>query len=223
MEIRSIVFDMGNVLISYCPEAFIQRLGVTAEDEALLLREVFKDIEWVQLDRGTISEERAVHQICGRLPERLHEAATELVCGRWKRPVPVEGMKDLIAELKGLGYGIYLLSNANSQQPRYFPRIPGSEYFDGAIISAQWRLLKPQREIYEKLFEIYHLKPEECFFIDDSPANVDGALCAGMAAVVFDGDVARLRRDLVKAGVPVKDQEQRKPQTGIRNKKSSGE
>ena len=51
---------------------------------------------------------------------------------------------------------------------------------------------------------MYDLKPEECYFIDDSPLNVEGALCTGMRGSVFDGDVERLRRELGAAGVPVK-------------------
>ena len=216
--IRNIVFDMGHVLVYFSPKTFIERLGVSEEDGRRLLREVFKDRELVQLDRGTLSEEDAVRAICGRLPGRLHEAVRELVCGWWKRPLlPVEGMAELLGELKGLGYGIYLLSNANRQLPQYFERIPGAGYFDGRIVSADWLLLKPQREIYEKLYEVYDLKPEECFFIDDQPANIEGAWCTGMDGAVFDGDMARLRRQLRSAGVPVRETDAKPGQPGAEN------
>ena len=55
--IKNVVFDMGQVLIHFCPELYIERLGVNEEDSKLLLREVFRRVEWVQLDHGTISEE----------------------------------------------------------------------------------------------------------------------------------------------------------------------
>ena len=35
--IKNIVFDMGNVLLRFEPELFIQRLGVTPEDRRTLL------------------------------------------------------------------------------------------------------------------------------------------------------------------------------------------
>ena len=117
-------------------------------------------------------------------------------------------MAELIKELKNLGYGIYLLSNANRQLPRYFDRIPGAEHFDGRIVSADWLLLKPQKEIYEKLYEVYRLRPEECFFIDDQPANIEGAWCTGMDGAVFDGSLARLRKNLQAAGIPVTEEKQ---------------
>ena len=113
-------------------------------------------------------------------------------------------MADLVAELKGLGYGIYLLSNATSALHEYFPRIPGSEHFDGLIVSADHKLLKPEHELFEVLFRTYGLEGAECFFIDDNAANADASINLGMPAAVFDGDLPRLRRALQKAGVPVK-------------------
>ncbi len=201
--IRSIVFDMGNVLIHWRPAFFIEQEGVPAEDRPLLLREVFGSVEWIQLDRGTVSPEEGIASMCRRLPPRLRGPARELTLGWWKRCLlPVEGMAELIRELKGLGYGIYLLSNAKADLPLYFDRIPGSECFDGRIVSADWKLLKPQPEIYETLLREFRLKPEECFFIDDLSINIEGARQAGLDGAVFFGDLPRLRRELIAAGVP---------------------
>ena len=204
--IRNIVFDMGNVLIHYIPQVFMDRLGVPAEDQPLLAREVFGSVEWIRMDRGTLGQEEAVAAMEARLPRRLWEYARRLVLGWWLDGplMPVEGMAALLEELKGLGYGLYLLSNATVRQPEYFPGIPGSQFFDGAVISAHWKVLKPEREIYEILFREYGLEPSECFFVDDLNINVEGALCAGMDGYIFDGDVGRLRQALCRAGVMVK-------------------
>ena len=197
--IRNLVFDMGNVLIHYIPQVFMDRLGVPAEDQPLLAREVFGSVEWIRMDRGTLGQEEAVAAMEARLPRRLWEYARRLVLGWWLDGplMPVEGMA-------ALGYGLYLLSNATVRQPEYFPGIPGSQFFDGAVISAHWKVLKPEREIYEILFREYGLEPSECFFVDDLNINVEGALCAGMDGYIFDGDVGRLRQALCRAGVMVK-------------------
>lgn len=204
--IRNLVFDMGNVLIHYIPQVFMDRLGVPEEDRPLLAREVFGSVEWIRMDRGTLGQEEAVAAMEARLPRRLWEYARRLVLGWWLDGplMPMEGMAALLEELKGLGYGLYLLSNATVRQPEYFPGIPGSQFFDGAVISAHWKVLKPEREIYEILFREYGLEPSECFFVDDLNINVEGALCAGMDGYIFDGDVGRLRQALCRAGVPVK-------------------
>lgn len=201
--IDTIVFDMGGVLISWDPDRLIARLGIEGEDARLLRREVFGDVEWVMLDGGQLTEEDALFRMRQRLPERLHDAAERCVFW-WKDPFwPIPGMEDLIRELKGLGYRILLLSNATSALHEYFPRIPGSDCFDGGIVSADLKLLKPQHEIYEALLEKYSLQPERCFFIDDYAPNVTAALRCGLRGSVFFGDMLRLRRALERAGVPV--------------------
>ena len=201
--IRNIVFDMGNVLIRWCPEVFIDRLGIPEEDRPALLREVFTSVDWIQLDRGIVTWQEAAARMCRRLPERLHRAVRELTGNWWRGPlIPIEGTAELIRELKVLGYGIYLLSNASVDLPRFFNRIPGSECFDGRIVSADWKLLKPQPELYQVLLREYALNAEECFFVDDLFINVEAAVLVGMSGTVFRG-ANGLRRALREAGVPV--------------------
>jgi putative hydrolase of the HAD superfamily len=204
--IRNIVFDMGGVLIAWDPARIVARLGLSGEDARLLRREVFQSVEWVSLDRGTLSEREALERFSRRLPERLHEAAIRCVYW-WKEELwPTEGMAELIRELDSLGYGIYLLSNATSALHGYFPRIPGAEHFRGLLVSADWKLLKPQREIYEKLFSRLGLERGDCLFVDDYAPNIEGANVAGMDGIVFFRDMARLRRDLRDRGVPVEEE-----------------
>lgn len=201
--IKNILFDMGQVLIRFDQKYFIKRLGIEDADLDLLLREVYRSVEWVQMDRGTLREEDAFRSISKRLPERLHDAAWKLIC-MWDRPIlEVAGMYELVEELKGLGYGIYLLSNASVRQHDYWPRIPASRFFDGKLISADHHVIKPQLEIYRLCLEKFGLQAEECFFIDDAPANIEGALCCGIAGAVFHGDAKLLRSQLRTAGIPV--------------------
>ena len=203
--IRQVVFDMGNVLIEWDPDKLIARLGVSGADAGLLRREVFDGAEWVGLDHGTLSAEAALARILPRLPELLHGAAEHFVRRWWQEPFwPIEGMEALIRELRALGYGLYILSNATSCLHEYLHRLPGSDCFQGLIVSADWKLLKPGHEIYEKLLTAYDLRAEECFFIDDNPLNIEAALCAGMQGAVFFRDMRRLRRELNEAGVPVR-------------------
>ena len=201
--IKNILFDMGNVLIRFDRDCFMTRLGVSEEDKPLLTREVFRGVEWVQMDRGTLCEAEAVQRICSRLPRRLHTVAEKLV-SMWDRPIlPIEGMYELVEELKEQGYGIYLLSNASVRQHEYWPRIPASRFFDGTLISADHHVIKPQPEIYDLCLQKFGLKSEECFFIDDVPGNIEGALCSGIAGAVFHDSVKLLRRALREAGVNV--------------------
>ena len=120
--IRNILFDMGNVLIRFDRKLFLDRLDVSEEDKTILLREVFVNIEWAQMDRGAHTEQTALQSMCKRLPERLHGAAKILTL-HWDEPmILIEGMYELVEELKEKGYGVYLLSNASTHQGHHGPQ-----------------------------------------------------------------------------------------------------
>ena len=202
--IRNIVFDMGQVLIRWRPEEILEHFELTGEEKTMLLQELFWSPEWTQQDRGILTEGEMIERVSARLPESLH-AAVEEVIKAWHvwHLTPMPGMAELVRRLKAQGYGIYLLSNASTALRGYFPRIPGSECFDGLMVSAEEKLLKPQHEIYERLYERFCLVPEQCVFIDDSPANIEGAMLTGMQGIVFRGDTERLRRELRALGIMV--------------------
>ena len=199
--IKNIIFDMGGVLIQFDRSYFIRKLGVAAGDETMLLNEVFRSLEWAQLDRGSITETDGIASMCERLPQRLHQAAADLVT-KWDQPIiPMPGMLELVETLKHEGYGVYLLSNATLRQREYWPRVTASHFFDGTLISADVKLVKPQPEIYTLLCEKFGLTAAECFMVDDVPQNIEGAVEAGMSGFVFNEDVTALRNALKKAGV----------------------
>ncbi len=199
--IKNIIFDMGNVLIKFDKKCFLEAVNVSSEDNALLEREVYVSVEWAMMDRGTLTEKEAAERMCARLPERLHEKVHRLV-DEWDRPIlPMSGMAELTGELKAKGYRLFLLSNASYRQHEYWPEIPGSEYFEDTLISADVKLVKPQPEIYLMALHKFNAKPEESVFIDDATNNVEGAVYCGMEGIVFHGDTEELRRKLNAIGV----------------------
>lgn len=204
--IKNIIFDMGQVLISFIPEYFIERVGVTdKKDKEILLREVYKSAEWPMMDRGTLTDEEAGEIMASRVPKHLKEKVKLLTCD-WNRPIiPIEGAKELVKELKDNGYNIYLLSNASLNQKNYWPRIPGSEFFDGVVVSSYVKLVKPQPEIYKYTLDKFSLKADECVFIDDAPINIEAAIYSGLHGIVFHGDFKEVREKLIKLGVNVAD------------------
>lgn len=199
--IQNIVFDMGNVLLYYKPEEYVAELLDDPEERTLMLNELFCSVEWMQLDRGCITEDEALVSVCGRLPERLHTAARSLLMG-WHKDIPAfPEMEALIGELKSGGYGVYLLSNANRRFYLYKDKLPGMRWFDGVFISADWRLCKPDPAIYRAFCQHFALTPASCFFIDDMPMNIEAAIWSGMNGFVFRRDIDALRKALGEAGV----------------------
>ena len=203
--IKNILFDMGGVLMRFDPPMFVARLGLDEADSQMLLREVFHSAEWVMLDRGAVTEDEALEGMRARLPERLHDAARELVY-HWDEPerAQIEGMQEVVAELAGKGYGLYLFTNAAKRHHSYWPRYAVSKYFDGHVmLSADWQLLKPEPAYYEKGLSLFSLDRSACIFIDDNPSNAEAAIRMGLDTIVFHGDAALLRRRLREKGIDI--------------------
>ena len=202
--LRNIIFDMGGVLTEFDPEYFVDCLELTGPgDREMLLKEVFGSAEWKMQDAGEIDEPETERRVIARLPERLHGAAHRLIFEWDRMSCPIEGMADLVRDCRAAGLGIYLLSNASVRQPEYWPRIPGSEFFEGTFVSAFYRCLKPSTEIFHRALEKFSLKAEECLFVDDTRANAEGAIAAGLMGFHFQGDAEALRKEIRKLGAQV--------------------
>ncbi|MEG1016624.1 MAG: HAD-IA family hydrolase, partial [Oscillospiraceae bacterium] len=162
--IKNVVFDFGNVLSLFKQEHILGSVCTDKDDMRILQKAIFTD--WNSLDEGYDYDE-FIEKTKKELPERLHVAA-ERVFNEWHTClIPVEGMAELIAELKSEGYHIYLLSNAPTFLGEHIDYFDEISYFDGVVISGAIKMAKPNREIYEHLFEKFSLVPSECIFVDD--------------------------------------------------------
>ncbi len=200
--IRNIVFDMGNVILKFDPEFFMAREGITDEmDRKIIRNELFRSLEWAQMDLGVLTEDTAEPLIRARVPEHLKTPVSRLI-RNWAFPREmIPGMEDLVKRLKAAGYGIYLLSNASVMQHEYWPKMPVSQLFDGKLISCDVKVVKPCPQIYHLFTEKFGLKGEECVFIDDATPNVAGAVFCGWQGIVFHGDAEEAERKLRELGI----------------------
>ena len=66
--IKNIIFDLGNVLVKYAPENFLEK-NVKKERQEKFIETVFKSKEWLELDRGTLSYEDAIEKFAEIIPE----------------------------------------------------------------------------------------------------------------------------------------------------------
>ena len=195
--IKNIVFDMGKVLVGYDADRVCSHFMDNEEEKKAVCTSVFVSPEWLMLDMGVISEEEALQRMQARLETDHAKEMAALCLAHWHEynMWPLESMGELVRELKEMGYGIYLCSNASVRLLKCYKEvIPAIDCFDGILFSAEVQCLKPQKEMYGHLFDRFHLKPEECFFVDDLNLNIEGARRCGMEGYCFeDGDVGKLR------------------------------
>ena len=200
--IKNIVFDMGGVLLEFDPEKTTNKY-YPEEYREVVLNSIFGGELWAMLDRGTLTVEDALPMFLAKLPESLHEMATPMLLDYYPLMPPYEESYNIAAEMKRRGFGIYLLSNATPKYYDYKDKIPVMSLMDGIFISSDYKLLKPEKEIYLKFLEVFSLKAEECFFIDDLERNINGAKAVGFDGFVFKGQpFEELKRVLYSLPLP---------------------
>ncbi len=198
--IKNYIFDFGNVITRFCGE---ELTALTVKDKAMvksISEVVFDRLYWSKLDDGTITDE----EVKAGFAERLSGEALEYACAvydSWiEKLSPIDGMRELIADIKKSGGKLYILSNISKGFAAGYRKNPWInelfDTFDGLVFSAPLGITKPGAEIFNHLLSLYNLTSGECVFIDDSQANVDGAKAVGINAYLFDGDAAKLRRAL---------------------------
>ena len=195
--IKNVVLDMGNVLLDFDPEFVMNMFCSSPEEKEIINKELFNGPEWKMGDRGDIKDKDRFDLVKVRVPEKYHEALKNCA-DRWDVCMtPLNGAREFCESVKESGFGIYVLSNASDLFYVYFPKFLPLDFFDGVFVSADYRMLKPDVEIYKTFLEKYGLQGDECLFIDDREDNIEGARKAGLNTFRFMGDyqeiITRLR------------------------------
>ena len=195
--ITTVVFDIGMVLIGFDWERYMRELF--DEETALhVTRAMFGGSAWKELDRGVMEVEEIVGLFHEREPgyeDEIDEAFARVGECVERR----EWVIPLIDSVRERGYRVLFLSNMSEHvmgsNPDAYDFV---SHMDGGIWSCHVKRIKPDPEIYRMLLDKYGLRPEECLFIDDTPANVTAAGRLGMKAIRYL-DPEQLAADLDKA------------------------
>lgn len=196
---KNIIFDIGNVLLSFQPEDYLSQY-FTQEQMGDLMTIIFSSDEWVDLDMGTLLIQGAIDSLANKHPHYHNEII--FVLENWTEMLTTIDENIQIAyELKEKGYHLYLLSNFHTEAfETVIKKYEFFHLFEGQIISAHEHVAKPDEKIYKILLERYHLCPNESLFIDDSLANIHTAQRLGMHGICLPYQ-ANLREELQKISI----------------------
>ena len=195
MPIRNVIFDFGGVLVTWRPQEIIDAFYAEPELRVAVRTHVFQHDDWLEMDRGTLDERTVIERFAARMGRPRHEMEALFAHVRASLK-PIEPTVELLNELHGRGYTLYGLSNMS--EPIFAHLEESHEFFklfDGIVVSAAVKLVKPEPGIYEHLRERFAIDFAESVFIDDLPRNVEGARGLGLAAIQFE-TTAQVRRAL---------------------------
>ena len=192
-EIKNFVFDFGNVIFNWDPDYLAKEYTDNEKDRIEIRDCIFKSPEWKLLDNGKITYDQAKKIYTGRISEHLKTKVDEIM-DTWFEKMPINyDLCRLIKKLKEHNYHVYALSNTHEVLYNYVKNLDIGKYFDGILISAIEKMMKPNKEIYERLLEKFDLIAEECLFIDDREKNVLPAKECGMHGLVYDMDTSNIK------------------------------
>lgn len=198
--IKNYIFDFGWVLVRFDMD-YMTRKYITDDNDCKMSQQVIFDrLYWDRLDDGTIEDEEVKREIKKRLPERLWENACKAY-DNWLYNLPfIDGMVDLVKEIKKSGGKVYILSNISIGFAQNYKNVPQLKelfsLFEGLVFSGPLGIVKPSAEIFDYILKKYNLKACETVFIDDSQKNIKGAEAVGIKGIQFDGSAQNLRKQL---------------------------
>ena len=185
-KIDAVVFDVGNVLLSYQAQELLDMLVPERPDlHAELTIRIFKSPYWCMRDRNSATLEEVIAAMSKTAPE-LEPYVRRVMEGWIDLPVMPEGVAALKA-CKAHGVKLYALTNyADAEFAHACATNEFFSLFDDYVVSARVHLIKPGHEIYEHLTDKYCLDPERTLFIDDTPGNIEGALHCGWQGLCYN-------------------------------------
>ena len=184
--VRSVVFDLGGVLVEFDPVSYLRRRFTNRELELYLYQNVFGSPLWQEVDAGRISRAEAQTQMMGKARKDGYAFEMRTVLEEWWSMLKTKKDTDaLINKLKAQGIQVYYLSNIPQDVYELLADRGLMQLFDGGVASYEEKVLKPQPEIYARLLEKYALDPAATIFFDDSPKNAEAACEQGIIGLHF--------------------------------------
>ena len=198
-EVKNIIFDVGQVLVSYEWEDYLKSFHFPEEEEKLIAEAVFKSQTWNERDRGLFPEEEYLKQFIAALPAEYEEDVKRVLRESEKTIQIKDYAETWTSYLKSQGYHLYILSNYSQFMLDHTRanKMPFLKNMDGVIFSCEVKEIKPEPQIYRTLLTRFGLKPEESVFLDDRPENCEAARKLGIHAIEFH-DLKQAAKELEK-------------------------
>lgn len=198
MSVRTVLFDLGGVVLDWSPARLYAKLIPDAAERQHFLTHVCSMAWHTKHDAGASFANNAA-ALTRTFPE--HRALIEAWSARWMEMFDgyVTGTPELMDRLGTANIPLYALTNMPSdpwpQMQTHFSRMA---MFDDVIVSGDEKCLKPDAKIFHiALARMGNPAPDSVFFIDDSAANIAAADTLGFITHHFKS-AAGLESALIK-------------------------
>ena len=200
MRAEAVIFDLGNVLLSFDYSIAISKmLSLSRISEQELHALINQSPLLYQFETGLIDSNQFFDEVrkgCGFSGD--FEEFSEQFGNIFS---PIEPMLQIERALAGQGVRRYIFSNTNelaiSHIRRHFPFFGN---FDGYFLSYEHRMMKPNPRLYSLIESILKLRGPEILYIDDREENLVPAADLSWR-VIHHSEPAKTRKLLQETGM----------------------
>ncbi|MEL6209343.1 MAG: HAD family phosphatase [Pseudomonadota bacterium] len=183
--IEAVIFDIGNVLITWQPERYYDR--VYGEDRR---RALFADLDMHgmndRIDRGADFKD-TIYAFAEANPNWAREIRDWHDHWLTMAGPPIDGSIACLRALRAKGVPVFALSNFGVGSFAITEiHWPVLTEFDRRYISGHMQTAKPDAEIYAMVEADCGIDPGALLFIDDRPENIEAADARGWQTHLFD-------------------------------------
>jgi len=183
--VRAVIFDIGNVLIAWNPEAYYDRIVGRDRRIAFFDQIAFFDL-MNQMDAGapfaeTIEDWALANPEWGAELRMLRDNWCDVA-----QPA-IDHSVRLLAALRARETPVFALTNFGSQNfPLSVAQFPFLGTFDRTYVSGDMGLIKPDPAIYAAVEADCGLPPQSLLFADDRAENIAAARARGWQGHLFE-------------------------------------
>ena len=187
MNIKTIIFDLGGVLIDWNPEYLYLDIF---EGDRVKMNAFFEQVctmDWNENQDAGYPLSKATEDRIALFPQ--YETLIKIYYGRWEEMLEeaitgsVQILKKLINDPK---FRVVALTNWSAETfPVALKRFDFLHWFEGIVVSGTEKTRKPYPEIYQITLDRFNIAPSETLFIDDNLRNIKGAEAIGINGIHF--------------------------------------
>ncbi|NUO80440.1 HAD family phosphatase [candidate division KSB1 bacterium] len=195
MNIQTVIFDLGGVLIDWNPRYLYRKLMQSEAEIDYFLSNICT-FAWNGLQDAGRSFREGTLALQAQHPE--HAEMIAAYYGRWEEMLAgaIEENVEIFREVKRTGLPVYALTNwATESFPVAQKHYDFLREFDGIVVSGEEKVAKPDARLFHILFERYKIEARRAAYIDDSASNIITAKSLGLHAIHFQ-NAELLRREL---------------------------
>jgi putative hydrolase of the HAD superfamily len=181
--IKNIVFDCSDTLLRFDAPAWFATLTGDAQRAQHIVTAIMKSPVWYRYDNGVATAQDVEREVLPLLDVADHDLAAHYIAHWIEHYTPIDGMPQLVADLKAHGYRLFLLSDFPDCFPRLAERFDFFALFDGMTVSYRAHCSKRDNgALFDHLLQEQSLRAEECAFVDDLPPYIELARARGIRA-----------------------------------------